>query len=798
LGNLLKKFKNDNSGAALVLVILVIAFVSMLVSVILVATVSNSNMKKNDQLGDGNFQVADSAIEELTMGLEEIADTAMREAYTYMLQVYSQTIQSKRFDLLRKAFSEKMVAKIKATNVVAGDPQYVDLDKLRAMISTASNGTMVLDSTDGTRPIYEVDSTDFSVVIKNVRLKYTDNNNYETTITTDIRFRVPSDLVDTSNVTDTIGFHEYGIITDGSIIRKTGEEGTFNVTSSIYAGTNIVVNGSKLNLTGQYIVSRGTLEVVDGGSVSLENTSTNLWVRNIATKTSGIYNSASHKNWITINCKSFVADDLTLNADFADVKISGYYYGYHTSNSTGVSSGTASGSSAVLINAKNAKLDFSGATQVTIAGKAYLSVPNYYSALSEAELAAYNLGVNNYQSFMMGESLSFKGVQSSYMVPGDCILGIKHNPMTKSEYESLTAGIAAGNPNLRVYLGQNVKDGGIDLLEYVDSSKPYIPQYAQYIGKDGVKTELVYLYLNFTGADKAADYFEKYYKQYGVRVQNLAEYLNLGEIIMNADIINTGNVLTNNSDGLSLTGRGENSQSNALIVKNELSFTRKYNGLITYLDQTYFTNDINTSAGDLLIHFKSNTSDSAGLMFQTATVLQEGYAGFTYSDAEIHHTTGQNADNHAFVLITPFDVELRKQGDKYYVYQTKNGAEQCGKLELDKAEGLVLSGGKITVTDVSFNGMLFAKDDVILNGTATITNNTFTGEYKYTYTEYAEDGSIMNAEARGDITNVEELIKHDQAIYKWFKTYSPAGSEDNDDALKNSVNIIFENWQKNN
>jgi hypothetical protein len=40
---------------------------------------------------------------------------------------------------------------------------------------------------------------------------------------------------------------------------------------------------------------------------------------------------------------------------------------------------------------------------------------------------------------MQGESVSFKGNQAAYLMPGDSIEGVWHNPMTRAEYDALQA-----------------------------------------------------------------------------------------------------------------------------------------------------------------------------------------------------------------------------------------------------------------------------------------------------------------------------------------------------------------------
>lgn len=803
---LLQKLKKDNKGASLVLVLMVSLLVSMLAVLILMASVSNSKMKHVEQASEQTFRSTDAAVEALTTGLEEIADQAMREAYTYMLQIFTGTVQSKRLKVLRHRFAELMADKIKEANPNPAGSKQVDMDILNNMLLTLG-GKYTLTEGNGKTPTYEIDSED-SLYIRGLEITYLDDKGYETKINTDIKFSLPATIVDISKISDSIDFKGFSIITDGYANRE-NDVSNFNISGSIYAGSGINVNKATLNCTGEYIISRGALVVKDAGYFNASSRLSSLWVNDIETQKVTNY-TQTEQTWINLSCSCYVADDLSLNADYGNVKISGNYYGYHTTNSTGIKTGNAAGSSAVLINAKYAGIDFrapeGSENEVLISGKTYLSVPNYYSAreLTDAELAANGLERDaGYSSVLQGESLSFKGVQSAYMVPGDCILGINHNPMTAAEYQKLTDAIAANSQTMRVFLGQNVKENGIDLEFYVDKEKPYVAQYVQYFGTSGSATTMVYLYLNFTSPNKAADYFVKYFEKYSTRVVNLSKFLELGDVFMSSgNVINTGNMVINdtNKDEFDIIAKNRD-YTDSIITKREITYARKYKGLQTYLDEMYYTNDTSATACDLLIHFNTDAVDGQGLQFRSETQLIEGQKGFRFEETDENHDPSWDSV-HPFVLITPFDVEAYQSDSKVYVKIKEtgpSGGEKVYEIDSDVFEGLIISAGTVTFNNVTFNGMTIAKAGVELKGTSTLTNHEFTGgTYRYLYSDVDALGRPLPTRKEGTINDVEQLIKHDQNIYKWFATYDPSGVEDYDNQGKNSVSIEFVNWQKNN
>ena len=82
----LNKLKKNNRGSSIVLVIIAIAFVGTLATILVYATYYNYLMKHTDRSAKGNFYTAETALNEINAGLQQIVSTAMQESYAYTMQ----------------------------------------------------------------------------------------------------------------------------------------------------------------------------------------------------------------------------------------------------------------------------------------------------------------------------------------------------------------------------------------------------------------------------------------------------------------------------------------------------------------------------------------------------------------------------------------------------------------------------------------------------------------------------------------------------------------------------------------
>lgn len=81
--------KTDNRGATLIIVVICSAFVMILSTVILSITVTNRQMKKIEHEIKDNFYSAETALDEIKAGLEELVADSLEGAYLGILEEFT-------------------------------------------------------------------------------------------------------------------------------------------------------------------------------------------------------------------------------------------------------------------------------------------------------------------------------------------------------------------------------------------------------------------------------------------------------------------------------------------------------------------------------------------------------------------------------------------------------------------------------------------------------------------------------------------------------------------------------------
>jgi hypothetical protein len=97
-------FKKSNKGSTLILIIICIAFVSILGTLLLSLTISNLQMKSIDHKSKSNFYNAESALDEIKAGLGEKTAYALETAYKKIMEQFITT----EFTALSKSEKEKL------------------------------------------------------------------------------------------------------------------------------------------------------------------------------------------------------------------------------------------------------------------------------------------------------------------------------------------------------------------------------------------------------------------------------------------------------------------------------------------------------------------------------------------------------------------------------------------------------------------------------------------------------------------------------------------------------------------
>lgn len=735
----IKKIHRDQSGSTLMLVLVCMTLIALLGSALLMATVANRKMKNVNLLAVSNFYDAESVVEEVRLGLEETAQGVMKEAYAYMLQRYSVTPQSERTKLLKRRFMNLFYGEL-TNHSESNLAQLADSSLLTRYLVASYGGTASLEHAE--QILVEKDDANYAVILRNIAVNYVDLAGYESRITTDITITSMNPVLTTRTDLNPLSFTGYALIADQTIQNNSSRS---SITGSVYAGTGLAATGPEACITclSDRIITRGYIRAANKAKIQIQplftgtTLSNEVWAKEIETQNSLTIDG--HRTYLDIAANTYVSDDLTLNAEYGDVILKGTYYGYHSESSEQ----GPDNSSAISINQKAADLDLSEVTMLWLAGTNFLSVPSMYGSGSETMALTY-------QPVRTGEGITFKGNQIAYLVPGSCLVGVGHNPMTAADYHRLT-----DETDTECYLSlSKTLANGIELSEYVNQLEPYLIRYVRYLYEGGDVEPLVYLYLNFKNPTAAAQYVTNYETLNHDRLSQIAASMELGNVILGDDgmitsIVNAGTMLTYNGSTSKMLPQGSYlgelaAYDSDAIVTMERKLMTKYHGLISYLDETYTGSGITDSLVKTLIRYEDDSYiHKKGLK----TLADEAYRkNGTY----VVYESGMDDVTKPLIVISgqTDSLELRLTQDRY---------------------GLIITDGDVLVSSADFTGLIITTKNIVLDNQANVTAD-----------------SVQSREL------IDKIIKEQPELADLFyDSYTdPAKDEDK------MIEVTFSNWHK--
>ncbi len=409
----------------MILVLVCMFMVSLIGAMILSTTVINYKMKLNQKQASVNFYDAEAVLEETTVGVRQTLMDAYQESYEKLLLNYLDPAVAAD----RQEYFILDIANVLGLNPENRPELGTDiyaakstgkfsevLTQINAQLS--GHGELQIAPTD----MVLIDVRKQSFRIKDVTLRVTDEHGFQTQIRTDLVMAVamPDDSFASSGTQINRYVDNYVVITNSDIIADSsgtgGAGGTVaKVKGSLYAGQNLEVKAG-LDIAGERVILGESLLLTDGSrltAVTGQMENNGIWARNI-TLSGGKLN-------LTGDC--YVVDDTTFSSENGELTIlDGGYYGYSYSEQT---EGNPELSSAILMNKPKNKLDLSGADMLWLAGNAYIRETKLFDDLVATEGAA--------EGIMEGESIAYKNLQSAYLLPGCCIVGVGHNPIVMTQ-----------------------------------------------------------------------------------------------------------------------------------------------------------------------------------------------------------------------------------------------------------------------------------------------------------------------------------------------------------------------------
>lgn len=518
--------KKRNSGSSIVIVIIAMAMIGILATTLLWMSYINYKIKVNDIRNKNSFYSAETVMEQILAGLQKESSDAVAIAYKETLSRWDQDddgIQSEanHYSSFASMYLDTLVKQLK--NKEKGDGYY-NRDTLRNYVdseiwknvneSAWNNGTDETDASKAKAPVMELVNGN-SLILRNVFVSYMDGDRLSI-VSTDLCLDAPEIVFTRSGSVDDL--YDYLLIGNQGISLTKGS-GQVTGDGSIYAGIDeatgkggITINpASSLAIdNGRYVISKGEIDVIGPGAGFI--------VRDAKETGSSVYAKSLdlQSGMISLDSKTYIANDLTLSGNGSKATLTKEYYGYGTSTETGLEDRTTDqeNSSAIIINGQNSTVNLSGVNTLMLAGRAYIGTNTTKKELDQNT-------EKNEKAVLMGESITVKGGQIAYLVPTEC-LGVYNgetligqNPLTQDQATKMQAykdqyGEEFGEVDFTRPVGRL---GGQTLASFGVADMDHIRKVStQYVGGGTESKSLTYYYL-VMDADKAAEYYRTCYQQ---------------------------------------------------------------------------------------------------------------------------------------------------------------------------------------------------------------------------------------------------------------------------------------------
>ena len=189
-----KPVKLNNTGSAIVTVIVVVTFISILATTILYMSGMNFYMKMTDLRTKESFYEGEMALEEIKAALMVEVSKACEEAYTKVVINYAATDGATRYSLFQNEFLDTLAANWQAKTVNPVDPGGTPFSYetvLQKLVDETYRSGISLDATILNAGSLELHRDEGYALIRGVTLQYTNIDGYTTVISTDYLITAP-------------------------------------------------------------------------------------------------------------------------------------------------------------------------------------------------------------------------------------------------------------------------------------------------------------------------------------------------------------------------------------------------------------------------------------------------------------------------------------------------------------------------------------------------------------------------------------------------------------------------------
>jgi hypothetical protein len=779
---LFRKLRKAREGSSMVTVIIGVMFLAAVGLIALTVATHYVTAVYEDRNSTDNFYQAEGILEEVKTGIVQYASESADEAYRYIMNHYLEQSTENKKSQFAKMYLELLSRKLRGTKTQESefatiftddffknfDTKYLNkemscgsasanVNSIRKL-SAANSNAVTMSAIYGTSTeeyFYEIQKDSkkgYSLTLKNLRVEYTDESGYESSIDTGIVITVPDYKFQGDSTLNEIS--SYVSISDDTL--TAGAYVKTDVTGNVYAGKALSASdtanqGIKLDkyanvkFNSQKIISRGNLDVLPGTTVDIsgESGAAELWLNNIRMTYDGNSSSALLDDTnFTMNANAYIANDLDIATNNCNVKLKGKYYGYsyNKENDANDSAQISAYSSAILINGKNTTLDADALEKLILAGRTFVSRnDDDGNLMSESDI-------------MMGESIAVKSNQVAYLVPDEYITFSDgsdegHNPVNETQIvneEKMAEDLLAADV---------FKDSKNKSL--LNETSPFTANY--YSSADG-EPKYRYYFLNFKNAKAANTYFANYYAGTSIDEDGYT-YTNQSVLSERAKVYISGTDMS----GLKLSPTLFLAAGNIIQNYNDTSGSIAKNG------DEYFDGSGNPKE-DLLRDGRTMGCEYVGL--QKSLIASGSTGSMRLDDSEEPLVSGTIIDSSKIASSdtksVPAEYTPDTTGAKIQIIKAGSGETE---VSIDK--GLVIAGEDVNVkVEKNFTGLILSA------GKVTIPQN-------------------MNLNMKADsvlIKQIMEYIKSDSYLSSLFPALSGTLTNNPTDTTEC---VSYSNWVKN-
>ncbi len=789
-----KGLKRDDRGSAIVVVIIAMALIGILASAILWSSYMNYMIKLADIRNKNSFYSAETVMEQIMAGMQHEASAAITLSYQDVMKNWGNNhnpddlygSEEYRYHQFVTTYLDTLVKNL--TDPLKGTGFY-SLKVLQDFVDDdLFTGVDVAEWESSSCRMELVNNA--SLVLYDVRVSYTDENDYVSIIHTDISIDVPKLVFYQNGSIDSL--YEYSLIGNTGIRTEDGS-GAALVDGSIFAGADDVLGGGGItvNKASTLTVKEGKL-VISKGDISVKGPSAGFIVRDVPNYGASVYAAGLNleNGSLSLDSKTYVANDLILSGNGSRATLTKEYYGYGSSVATGMTESEAVNtalSSAIIINGRNATVDMSGVTRLLLAGRAYIG-----QSLTTGPAGSGTPGgpAGTSKSVLMGESIAVKGNQIAYLVPAECIgtldgrTIVGQNPLNsrmvvemalyEEQYGTAFMEVDFNKP---VYKLDNkmLSDFGVTDMNHIRKV------YAQYNSADSDNKTLVYYYL-VMDKDQAAEYFVQYYnfntnkeaidsyfKKYaaggiilGDYTSENTQYTILGNSLVSSALSDSGvTLLKGMQQPVPEEGEdeGDGSEEGEQPVPDEgyQEISDNASEMVNVKTEAEVL-EFSESCAKTFNALTTNLTEDASSVSPNQNVFNS-----IIRDDMLRDYLADNGGTVEFVTDDGFKAVLTND-DNYTVSDSK--VRLIVAIDKDDNEEDGITGGNVTV-NANFTGLIIAQGEITVSGNTIAVNRDKMGTYKVLNQQRSEtdpqtpmdffvNGSGILAEEVTDVSKVDE------------------------------------------